>query len=529
MPRLEKSDGRFWEIALHGKTVQTRSGFIGSDGRPSAKRTFPTLKAAQSEASERVKEQLAKGYVQRPVPREPVDERLAEAIAADPVDPGPYLVYADWLQGKRHPRGELIALQSARQQRPDDKKLREAEEALLAKHPKLVPERLALMTQKTRKKHPPYALSEVRWENGFIASARLARFFPEPNHTIRELLVELLEHPAGRFLRELELGVSLPEDGISSYAGALNELERLSPPTLRRLSVVAAPIDAAEIAFTELGPLGEVMRSLPALEVLNLAGRSMVFDPVSLPKLRVLSVAAVDTSVIPLLAFWSLPALEELRLDCGDAPIDEKLLAEILSGTAYPRLRKLELVRTAGTDALVPGLSTSAVLPKLQTLSLAHGRLSNAGAAAVLAARGTFQHLAVLDLSGNEIANPPAALQKLCPEVRLHAQRGHAAAALTAKDIATLAPNAASLNKARALARPSVWSNLGRDGDVFWGQCQGSELYDVSVRAPGLETTCTCFARAYAEACKHAVALALLVMQGERFAPRARPQSFGEL
>ncbi len=521
MPRLEKDDGRFWEISIDGKTVQTRSGFIGSDGRPSAKRTLPSLKAAQAEVAERIKEQLGKGYILRPTSKEPVDEGLAEAIAVDPTDPGPYLVYADWLQGKRNPRGELIVLQHALAETPADKKLKAAEQALLKKHPKLVPQRLALMAAPYRKKHPPYAISEVRWERGFIASVRIARPFIDPNHTIREILVELLEHPAGRFLRALELGVTVPEDGIASYAGALNELARLSPPTLRRLSVVAAPTDAAEIAFTDLGPLGEALQSLPQLEVLNLAGRSMGFDPVSLPKLRVLSVAVTEAAALSGLASWDLPALEALRIDCGDVPLDEKLIARLLT---YPKLRTLELVRSAATDALVRTIAQSPILPQLQILGLAGGRMTNAGAALITS--NAFSHLKLLDVSNNEISAVPAMLAKVCAEVRVSPQRGQAAVALTAKDIATLAPNAASLSKARALAKRSEWATLGRRGSVFWGQCNGSSVYDVTIRAPDLESSCTCIAFSYDDACKHVVALALLVTQGENFPETRTPSGF---
>jgi uncharacterized protein (TIGR02996 family) len=61
---------------------------------------------------------------------------LEAAIAADPEDEGPYLVYADWLQSRGDPRGELIvvqhALETARGQAWARLRIRERE--LLAKY-----------------------------------------------------------------------------------------------------------------------------------------------------------------------------------------------------------------------------------------------------------------------------------------------------------------------------------------------------------------------------------------------------------
>src|ERR1043165_6551684 len=61
---------------------------------------------------------------------------LEAAIVADPEDEGPYLVYADWLQSRGDPRGELIivlhALATARG--PAWAKLRIREQELLSRY-----------------------------------------------------------------------------------------------------------------------------------------------------------------------------------------------------------------------------------------------------------------------------------------------------------------------------------------------------------------------------------------------------------
>ncbi len=65
------------------------------------------------------------------------EDRLLEAIIAAPDDDAPRLVYADWLQGRGDPRGELILLQCQLAAAPDDERrrhIRIVENKLLADH-----------------------------------------------------------------------------------------------------------------------------------------------------------------------------------------------------------------------------------------------------------------------------------------------------------------------------------------------------------------------------------------------------------
>jgi uncharacterized protein (TIGR02996 family) len=62
-----------------------------------------------------------------------MDSALSAVLAA-PDDDAPRLVYADWLQQRHDPRGELIAVQCALGARPGDAALRKREEELLAQH-----------------------------------------------------------------------------------------------------------------------------------------------------------------------------------------------------------------------------------------------------------------------------------------------------------------------------------------------------------------------------------------------------------
>ncbi len=529
MPRLERiADRRFWEIHLDadGKTVHTRAGMLGSDGRASQRKTFPTKKAADEDVKERLQEQLAKGYAQLPSWDEPATKELLEAIANDPSNPGNYLVYADWLQQKRHPRGELIVLQAERAQRPEDKKLLAAETALLDKYPKLAPPRCSEASKKSRKKFPPLGTSELRWEYGFIASARLCRFLPEQRFTIRELLVELLEHPAARFLRRLELGIRTDEDGVVSYAETLAELARLAPRSLRSLSVVEAPRDAAQLAFSELGPIDEVLAAMPNLEALQLAGQKLSFGTRTLAGLKQLTVITTEPAAIASLLSGDFPALETLELDCGEAPIDPAVVKRLLEAERLPLLRHLALVRTAKTDELVEPLADSPLLPRLHSLSLAGGRLRSARTLVERAA--AFSALKTLDLSNNELTAIPPGLSSICAQVLVTSQRAKASAEVSASSLAQLSQDSATFAKAKALATADAWSDLGRDGARFWGQCEGSETYDVTFTPSSMDTTCTCPATTYrGRSCKHGVALAMLVSAGHPFPAQAPPSGFG--
>jgi uncharacterized protein (TIGR02996 family) len=522
MPRFEREeDRRFWEIHVDadGKTVHSRAGMIGSDGRPSKRQAFDTKKAAAVEMKQRITEQLAKGYTPLPDWDEPASADLLAAIAADPTNVGSYLVYADWLQLKRHPRGELTVLQSARAAKPDDKKLQKAEAALLEKYPKLAPPRCTEASKKSRKKHPTWSTTELRWENGFIASARIARFFSEPPFTIRELVVELLEHPAGRFLRRLELGIRGDEDGVVSYVDVIAELARLAPPSLRSLSVVEAPSDAPQLPFCELGPLDDMLAAMPSLEQLHLAGQKMSFGDREMKGLKRLSVLMTDPTALTSLIAGNFPALESLELDCGEAALAPAAVEQLFLGARLPKLKKLALTRTAQTDVLITPLAKSELLPRLTELSLAGGRLSSEGANTLLLRKSDFAHLVSLDLSNNELV-AIRELSSVCKQVVSAPQRTRAAVAISDADLAKLSQDSATFAKARQLAKADKWEELGKKPPAtFWGRIEGSEgVYDVTYSPAAADTTCTCFATAYrGRACKHGVALAMLVASGHPF------------
>ncbi|THF69311.1 SWIM zinc finger family protein [Deinococcus sp. Arct2-2] len=83
---------------------------------------------------------------------------------------------------------------------------------------------------------------------------------------------------------------------------------------------------------------------------------------------------------------------------------------------------------------------------------------------------------------------------------------------LTAELALALAPDSSSAKAAQKLARPAGWPTLAREGDVLWGECQGSGahpyLVGVDARSDVIASKCSCPSRKFP--CKHALGLLLL-------------------
>ena len=87
---------------------------------------------------------------------------------------------------------------------------------------------------------------------------------------------------------------------------------------------------------------------------------------------------------------------------------------------------------------------------------------------------------------------------------------------LTPEAVAALAPDPASLKAGQKLTAPAKWPVLTRDGDVVWGEAQGSGahpyLVAADLRTPDIATKCSCPSRKFP--CKHALGLLLLHASG---------------
>ena len=242
MARYELA-GRFWSIVLTGgtggraaATLTTTSGKIGSKGRTTT-RAFATGGAAEAQHDDLVLEKLRAGYrlVEQPavVAGAPIADAAAAAleasIVADPSDTAAYAVYADWLQRQGDPRGELIALQLAR-------------EAELARKPR-GRSTLQIAIGRHFEDHANTLLGRARG-----ARARRARAgMPSRSRggsgsstgscstagrggDLGAIVEQVLGHPSGRFVREL----AIRSDDLDEAHRVVDVLRALAPPTLAR-------------------------------------------------------------------------------------------------------------------------------------------------------------------------------------------------------------------------------------------------------------------------------------------------------
>jgi uncharacterized protein (TIGR02996 family) len=196
------STSSFVKVECVGPELIRRWGQIEKPGQEST-----TTHASEADARAALQQQVfvleRKGYLagrQNPV--------LLSMMERAPHDPGPFLVYADWLLERQDPRGELIARMSRGQE----------VESLLAAHPQL---------------RPPWWERRVtlQWHLGFVSSLTFAPPAESPNAHWE--LRHILRHPSLWFARELVLqDVQAPYPHVLATWRWLLETRR---PTLERV------------------------------------------------------------------------------------------------------------------------------------------------------------------------------------------------------------------------------------------------------------------------------------------------------
>lgn len=296
-----------------------------------------------------------------------IPDELVAAMQANPLDPEPFLVSADWLQSRGDPLGEWIVIQARRLERPDDTELR-------------------LHEARYFEEHAPHLLGgavdhldglALDWRLGFLRSIRM-----ESADTLRagnasDVLCDLLAHPASTVVQDLGLGRFYWRDTQSQ--GDPQELvdqvvERGLGRSLRSL-----------LLFDNLqqhdGPACNVtdwVRSAPRLETLTLFGESALLDAVSAPMKR-LSLHGHSTARLEKLSASGLPQLEELEV-WFDGPPPAEVWDRFLS-SRFPCLRTLRLrALVTGTGELLESLSQAELWGQLQTLEFSMGELDARGA-----------------------------------------------------------------------------------------------------------------------------------------------------
>lgn len=425
MPRYElkdESSNKFWEITLEGDSFTTRYGKIGAAGQKTTK-SFDSPEKAKKEYDKIIAEKVKKGYAlvkgaegavaSKPAGDDaPSNPELEAAIAEDPERPDPYLVYADWLQAKGDPRGELITIEHALLSKPEFRRWQELtrqEEALIEKN------RDALMGETLSKNAERLKLT---WHLGFIRSARVAVDYESHEAGVRvpALIEALLDHPSGRFLQELVVGLE-STDGENGYQEVIDLLVSRKPRTLRKLFLGDFDYpEETEMSWSHLGNASKLWPALPRLKSVILQSGTMTLGNIELPDCREFEVRTGGLSGESVRAITGAkwPRLERLEVWFGsrnygaEGTIDA--IRPILDAKGLPALKHLALKNSEFTDEICAAIPKSKVLKQLETLDLSMGCMTHEGAQHLAAGKESLAHLKTLNLENNALTDEALAL-----------------------------------------------------------------------------------------------------------------------
>lgn len=351
-----------------------------------------------------------------PVARNP---ELEAAIDQDPEAIGPYLVYADWLQERGDPRGDLI----------------------VGLAPGATP-RARLRAQRVKASRHAYFLGNLvegdpclrlTWGPGYLVSADIGlthEAYERGTRLGEDLVRAVLSLPSSRFLRELTVGM-FDFEGENHYDRLYPAFEEAGPrPSLRSLFLGDFEYpDECEISWVRIGEVSRVLRLCPNLRSLRLRGAGIDLGDLPCPELRelVLETGALPRQPVDALRSAALPHLERLELWFGDesygAECEPDDLDGLLADLRAPALRHLGLMNCAHTDHACAALADWPQAGQLETLDLSLGTLTDAGAALLVAAAPRFGRLTQLDVRMNHLGpEAVAALERALPGVRADRQ-----------------------------------------------------------------------------------------------------------
>lgn len=372
MPRYQR-DLVYREIELEGSDVVVRGGHVEEADVTVDRSSYPGPNAARFEYHRAIAAAVAEGFLRTSgeVTQAAVNEELEEQIRADPLDPQPYLVYADWLQTQGDPRGELISIHHAIAEHEahtdsTDKlfserrqQLRRAELTLLHQYKEhFYGQRLARLrsVEGQRFYHDLFGLV---WYYGFIQGAAMRRSVRRQPNQQEPQWRDLLDCASAKFLRRLEMDWLDAQDLAAGVPSTLHEL------------------------VFDLG----------------------VWWPPEYDQYN-------DEDYIPY-------DPEHLDDTIGPAPRILSEIAPILTREVFPSLRILRFRSSLVTDELTQALTGSNVLEGLEVLDLSGGSLTDRGATALINNRAAFRHLKELILRGNRFrADLKPKLASLCKNVR---------------------------------------------------------------------------------------------------------------
>ncbi|WP_033322921.1 STM4015 family protein [Actinomadura atramentaria] len=173
-------------------------------------------------------------------------------------------------------------------------------------------------------------------------------------------------------------------------------------PNLRSVFLGDVTVAESEISWIGHVDITPLFTEFPALERLDVRGSGgLAFDPLAHGALRTLRFESggLPPDVVRALGASDLPVLEHLDLWLGaedyGGGVTAADLAPVLDGR-FPALRRLGLENAENADELAAALAAAPIAARLESLSLALGALTDAGADALAA--HAFPALRRLDL-----------------------------------------------------------------------------------------------------------------------------------
>ncbi len=310
------------------------------------------------------------------------EAELIAAIARDPVDAGPRLVLADYLQTSGDPRGELIAIGHHLDAHPDDVAARARELELVA-----VVERGIVGL-------PPRCVA--RWDRGFVDILDLTvatePFDPDPGGW--------LSHGALGLVRELWLDVDNRE--------VLAAVAETAPSTVRRLHVSARhhpalhkTLQFAVAAFPKLDALSLGPWSAPPrgtrTATSTMPSLAEILGALPTGRFIALDISAqvggggLDAELLAILRAWPLERLVLGSTRHRGLEAARRDLAPILDG-AFPRLRHLGLI-VPFSGELLEALPAMTVFGGLEALTVNRLLMSSDELDVVTRRRGDYARI----------------------------------------------------------------------------------------------------------------------------------------
>lgn len=405
------------DLRLEGKTLTTETGELYGPSKK-AKKSFKTPALAKAGLADAIAAQRAAGFremgeIDPPTLEVPRDPALEAEIRKHRDDPDAYLVYADWLQGKGSPFGEMIVLAHRKKQKQAD----------------AIAKQLGL---------PPPQIAATTWRHGFWRTLKLDNGIDwNESLDIQRLVRALFSSPLCAVLEELSIGILNWDD--SEQPAILAEAAKhawAKDLVSLRVGDVDGNVDMAHHTIGDIGKA--ITKAFPNLETLWLhsgeqswRGGKETFGigGLDLPKLRQLTIetCAMSRKRMKALTGANLPNVVRLEIWFGDPDRDGTAkiadIAPVWDGKLFPKVRWLGLCNCALVLDIVRLLPSSKLAKQLVTLDLSRGTFGDEEARELAEAAGQFPALEFLNVNRSWLSSAGVkTLKKAFPRVQISAK-----------------------------------------------------------------------------------------------------------